>query len=242
MAKTYPHQQANRNPVLNHEAKRLGCEQWGYSLETGLRLSFQQKNIKHKRLWNLTWVPHEISPVSWNIHLCASYKLSCPSIYNFQFSAHALRFICILKMQPFRVYLHWIIGCWWIGQFWRFISIGVWTPWGIFMMKGARIRTWCTKTTPHRWTFRSQFPTVPSWWFQPIWNILVKLDHFPKYHHPDYLTLHQILFLEPSSKKERVGTSDLRGGRSRHQLREVLCRVSRDLLFECVWGDQIQIS
>ena len=20
----------------------------------------------------------------------------------------------------------------------------------------------------------------PSWWFQPIWKILVKLDHFPK--------------------------------------------------------------
>ena len=69
MAKTYPHQHVNRNPVLNHEAKRFGCEQWSYSLETGLWLSFQQKNIKHKHLWNLTWVPHEIRV----IHLCASY-------------------------------------------------------------------------------------------------------------------------------------------------------------------------
>ena len=92
-------------------------------------------------------------------------------------------------------------------------------------MKGARIRTWCTKTTPHRWTFRSQFPTVPSWWFQPIWNIWVKWDHSPSTTTQItllYIKYHQILFPEPSSKKERVGTSDLRGGRIRHQLREVL--------------------
>ena len=24
------------------------------------------------------------------------------------------------------------------------------------------------------------FQTLPSWWFQPIWKILVKMDHFPK--------------------------------------------------------------
>ena len=23
-------------------------------------------------------------------------------------------------------------------------------------------------------------PRITSWWFQPIWKILVKLDHFPK--------------------------------------------------------------
>ena len=27
-----------------------------------------------------------------------------------------------------------------------------------------------------RWTGES----LPRWWFQPIWNILVKLDHFPR--------------------------------------------------------------
>ena len=25
-----------------------------------------------------------------------------------------------------------------------------------------------------------QTQTKPSWWFQPIWKILVKMDHFPK--------------------------------------------------------------
>ena len=28
--------------------------------------------------------------------------------------------------------------------------------------------------------FLARCQTYPSWWFQPIWNILVKLDHFPK--------------------------------------------------------------
>ena len=28
--------------------------------------------------------------------------------------------------------------------------------------------------------FVSKWPTETSWWFQPIWKILVKLDHFPQ--------------------------------------------------------------
>ena len=46
--------------------------------------------------------------------------------------------------------------------------------------------------SPYRWFFATKTPQttpdslmigmlfLPSWWFQPIWKILVKLDHFPK--------------------------------------------------------------
>ena len=27
---------------------------------------------------------------------------------------------------------------------------------------------------------KAEYRTYSSWWFQPIWKILAKLDHFPK--------------------------------------------------------------
>ena len=46
--------------------------------------------------------------------------------------------------------------------------------------------TWNWKDLPfsigntlHKFTW-VDFPAIASWWFQPIWKILVKLDYFPK--------------------------------------------------------------
>ena len=41
------------------------------------------------------------------------------------------------------------------------------------------------------------FPTISSWWFQPIWKILVKLDHFPKqgWKYKIFETTNQILIV-----------------------------------------------
>ena len=46
------------------------------------------------------------------------------------------------------------------------------------------------KTTQHK---NDATITKPSWWFQPIWKILVKLDHFPKVRgeNKKYLSCHQ---------------------------------------------------
>ena len=46
-----------------------------------------------------------------------------------------------------------------------------------------RKKTHLIKTHFYRqnfFTFSRCIYTYPSWWFQPIWKILAKLDHFPK--------------------------------------------------------------
>ena len=58
---------------------------------------------------------------------------------------------------------------------------------------------WCFQQMQHgTWEVKGAIYVHPnqttSWWFQPIWKILVQLDHFPRYgvkikniwnHHPD---------------------------------------------------------
>ena len=54
--------------------------------------------------------------------------------------------------------------CWWISDD---ILMNCWCRGCLFCSEG--------KCWHYKWTRKT-----PSWWFQPIWKILVKLDHFPK--------------------------------------------------------------
>ncbi len=44
-------------------------------------------------------------------------------------------------------------------------------------------KKWWTTIFPGRWCFflqRVHFPLLSSWWFQTVWKISIKMDHFPK--------------------------------------------------------------
>ena len=41
------------------------------------------------------------------------------------------------------------------------------------------LSTWFNQTSVESVKAKFQFPEDPSWWFQPLWKILVKLGIFP---------------------------------------------------------------
>ena len=66
---------------------------------------------------------------------------------------------------------------------------------------------------PNQTKWQQYYLTITSWWFQPIWKILVKLDHFPRwgwewkmFQTTTLLSTDRHHFLHISSTKNKTGS------------------------------------